>query len=225
MTFPFQTEEAGFYLCELIVAVLGGPLHFQPLDAFHEVQFHGHVVVSQHPVAVGQLFELLHDVEVLHEVDTRLLGQVHGAFLHGIGGVLHNVEVPREAKVLRVLRNESEMHAFLLVYHERVHQIVFVEADGSAADGADEAALQQSDVVVVDVDVGEYVRKDGPQHVSGVEELLDAGRIHTFDNSLFALGVFAEIVLLAVSLIEMGRIILLVLGDTSTWSLKKENFL
>ena len=30
---------------------------------------------------------------------------------------------------------------------------------------------------------------------------------------------------LAVSLMEMGRIILLVLGDTSTWSLKKENFL
>ncbi len=100
--------------------------------------------------------------------------------------------MPREAEVLRVLRNESEMHAFLLVYHERVHQIVFVEADGSAADGADEAALQQPDVVVVDVDVGEYVREDSPQHVSGVEELLDAGRIHTFDNSLFALGVFAE---------------------------------
>ena len=58
----FQAEEAGFYLRELIVAVLGGPLHFQALDAFHKVQFHGHVVIGQHPVSVGQLFELLHDV-------------------------------------------------------------------------------------------------------------------------------------------------------------------
>ena len=107
-----QAEEAGFYLCELIVAVLGGPLYFQALDAFHKVQFHGHVVIGQHPVSVGQLFELLHDVEVFHEVDTRLLGQVHGTFLHGIGGVLHHVEVPRETKVLWVLGNEGEVHAY-----------------------------------------------------------------------------------------------------------------
>ena len=33
----FQAEEAGFYLRELIVAVLGGPLYFQALDTFHEV--------------------------------------------------------------------------------------------------------------------------------------------------------------------------------------------
>ena len=39
------------------------------------------------------------------------------------------------------------------------------------------------------------------------------------------LGLLRKMVLLAVSLMEMGRIILLVLGDTSTWSLKKENFL
>ena len=188
----FQAEEAGFYLCELIVAVLGGPLYFQALDAFHKVQFHGHVVIGQHPVSVGQLFELLHDVEVFHEVDTRLLGQVHGTFLHGIGGVLHHVEVPRETEVLRVLRNESQMHALLLVHHECVHQIVLVEADGSATDGADEAALQQPDVVVVDVDVGEYVRKDGPQHVSGVEELFDTSGVHAFDDGLFALGAFTE---------------------------------
>ena len=70
----FQAEEAGLYFRELIVAVLGGPLYFQALDTFHEVQFHGHVVIGQHPVSVGQLFELLHDVEVFHEVDTSLLG-------------------------------------------------------------------------------------------------------------------------------------------------------
>ena len=100
--------------------------------------------------------------------------------------------MPRETEVLRVLRNESQMDALLLVHHECVHQIVLIEADGSATDGADEAALQQPDVVVVDVDVGEYVRKDGPQHVSGVEELFDTSGVHAFDDGLFALGAFTE---------------------------------
>ena len=53
------------------------------------------------------------------QVDTRLLGQVHGTFLHGIGGVLHHLEVPRETKVLWVLGNEGEVHALLPIHHER----------------------------------------------------------------------------------------------------------
>lgn len=39
---------------------------------------------------------------------------------------------------------------------------------------------------------GEYVRKDGPQHVSGVEELFDTSGVHAFDDGLFALGAFTE---------------------------------
>ena len=97
---PFQAEKTGFYLVEFIVAVLGGALHFQSLYAFHQGELYGHVVVGEHPVAVGQLLKLLHDVEVLHEVDACLFGQVHNGFLYGVGGVFHHVQVSGEAEVL-----------------------------------------------------------------------------------------------------------------------------
>ena len=106
------------------------------------------------------MLELLPDVEVLHEVDTRLLGQVHHGFLYGIGGVLHYVQMSRETEVLRVLRHEGEVHALLLVHHEGVHQVELIKADGSASDRAYETALQQADVIVVDVDVGKDIGKD-----------------------------------------------------------------
>ena len=128
--------------------------------AFHQGEFHGHVVVGEHPVAVGQLLKLLHDVEVLHEVDARLFGQVHHGFLYGIGGVLHYVQMSRETEVLRVLRHEGEVHALLFVHHEGVHQVELIEADGSASDRAYEAALQQADVIVIDVDIGKDIGKD-----------------------------------------------------------------
>ena len=88
------------HFVEFIVAVLGGALHFQSLYAFHQGEFYGHVVVGEHPVAVGQLLKLLHDVEVLHEVDACLFGQVHNGFLYGVGGVFHHVQVSGEAEVL-----------------------------------------------------------------------------------------------------------------------------
>ena len=157
---PFQAEKTGFYLVEFIVAVLGGALHFQSLYAFHQGELYGHVVVGEHPVAVGQLLKLLHDVEVLHEVDTRLFGQVHHGFLYGIGGVFHYVQMSCETEVLRVLRHEGEVHALLLVHHEGIHQVELIEADGSASDRAYEAALQQADVIVVDIDVGKDIGKD-----------------------------------------------------------------
>lgn len=84
------------------------------------------------------------------------------------------------------------MHALLPIHHERVHQVVFVEADSSAADGADEAALQQPDVVVVDVDVGEYVRKDGPSMSPVLKNSSIPVEFIRFDDGLFALGVFTE---------------------------------
>jgi len=187
----FQAEQAGFYLIEFVVAVLGGALHFQALYAFHQGELHGHVVVGEYPVAVGQLLELLHDVEVLHEVDACLLGQVHDGFLYGVGRVFHHVQVAGEAEVLRVLGYEGEVHAFLLVHHEGVHQVELIEADGSASDRADEAALQQADIVVVDVDVGEHVGEDGAQHIARIEEFFDTVGVHSLDDGLLALGTFA----------------------------------
>ena len=105
----------------------------------------------------------------------------------------------------------------MLVHHERVHEVELVEADGSASDGADEAALQQADVVIVDVDVGKDVGEDRAQHIACIEEFFDAAGVHTLDNGLFRFwDSYGRWSWRRSPLMEMGRIILLVLGDTST---------
>ena len=77
------------------------------------------------------------------------------------------------------------------MHHHGVLQIIFVEGDASAPDGAGEVALQQADVVLVDVDVGEHIVEDGAQHVARVKKLLDTCRVHALDDCLLTLGVFA----------------------------------
>ena len=186
-----QTEKAGFYLVKLIVAVFGCTLHFQSLNTLHEVKFHGHIVIRQHPVAVRQLGEFLYDIKIFHKVDTCLLRQIHGTFADGIGRVLDHVEVAGEAKVLRILRDECQVDTLLLIHHEGIHQIVFVERDGPFADGADKTTLQQTDIVVVDIHVGKDIVQDGAQHITRTEKLLDTRGVHTFDDGLFAFGILA----------------------------------
>ena len=175
-----------------IVGVFGGALYLQSLDALHEVELHSHVVVGKHPVAIFELLKLLHDIQVFHEVDARLFGEVHDAFLHGVGGVVNHIEVAGEAKVLRVLWHEGQMDATLLVHHDGVHQIIFIEGDGSLTDGADKAALQQADVIIVDVYVAEDVVEDGAQHVARTEELFNTGGVHTLDDGFLTPRLFAE---------------------------------
>ena len=78
--------------------------------------------------------------------------------------------------------------------------------------------LQSDDIMLSEVVVKpkkeKYSRKNNP-----AVEFIPSMMVFSL------LGFLRKMVLLAVSLMEMGRIILLVLGDTSTWSLKKENFL
>ena len=89
------------------------------------------------------------------------------------------------------MRHEGEVHTLLTVHHDGVHEVVFIETDGPTTDGADEAALQEPDVIIVDIDIGEDVGQDGSQHVSRIEKLLNTAGIHTFDDGFFAFGTFA----------------------------------
>ena len=83
------------------------------------------------------------------------------------------------------------MHTLLTVHHDGVHEVVFIETDGPTTDRADEAALQEPDVIVVDIDIGEDIGQDGSQHVSRIEKFLDTAGVHTLDDGLFAFGTFA----------------------------------
>jgi flavin-binding protein dodecin len=95
-----------------------------------------------------------------------------------------------KTKVLRVLWNESKVYTLLAVHHNSIHKIELIKTDSASSDRADETALQQADVVIIDIDVREYIGQNGSQHISSVEELFNTAGIHTFDNSLFAFGTF-----------------------------------
>ena len=84
------------------------------------------------------------------------------------------------------------MYAFALVHHQRVHQVVFIERDGIVADRAYESLLEQPDVIIINVDVGKNILQNSPQHVSCGEKLFDTIGVLSFDNGLFAFGIFPE---------------------------------
>ena len=96
-----------------------------------------------------------------------------------------------KAEVLRIVGDERQVYTFMLVYHECIHQVISVERDGSSPDGAYEAALQQADVVVVDVDVRENIVQDRTQHVARTEEFFNTRRVHTFDDGFLAAWILA----------------------------------
>lgn len=41
-------------------------------------------------------------------------------------------------------------------------------------DGTYKTALQQTDIIIVDIDIGKYIVKDSTQHITGREEFLYA---------------------------------------------------
>ena len=171
----FQTEKPRFYLIEFIIRIFGGTLHFQSLNAFHKNQFHRHIIVGQHPVTVGQLLIFLNDIHIIHKVHPRSFGQIHGTAFHCIRRVFHHIQMSGKAKVLRILRYKSQVHTLLFVHHQGIHQIIFVESNGSPTDGAHKTALQQTDIIIVDINVRKDIIQDSTQHIAGIEELFDTG--------------------------------------------------
>ena len=79
-----------------------------------------------------------------------------------------------ESEVLRVLWNKREVYTFVFVYHHGIHQVELIERDGPASDGTYKTALQQTDIIIVDIDIGKYIVKDSTQHITGREEFLYA---------------------------------------------------
>ena len=95
--------------------------------------------------------------------------------------------MPREAEVLWVLWHEGEVDALCAIYLNGIFQIILVESDGTTSYRADKLALQQAYVIVVDVDVREYIRQDGTHHIARAEELIYTRGVHAFDDGLLTL--------------------------------------
>ena len=68
-----QAEQTWLNGLEVVLGVFGGTLHLKFAHARHQCQLHRHVIIRQYPSAVWQLFVVLHNVQMLHEVHACLL--------------------------------------------------------------------------------------------------------------------------------------------------------
>ena len=190
---------------EVEVLVAHGALDLKFLDEGGQLELDYHLVVGHHALARGQGLEVLDDVHVLDEVDVAARGDAEVGTMNLPRRVGQNVECSGEAEVLGIVGREVYLVALVLIDHERVGQVVAVETDGLlGGDGADEGVLQEADVLLVDIDVGEAVGKHAVDDVARIDEVVDALVALTEDDGLLGLGV-AAVDLLADLLLDGQR--------------------
>ena len=98
----------------------------------------------------------------------------------------------RKAKILRVLRHKREVYTSIPIHCQRIHQIVFIEIQPLFGYGTGETSLQQTDFIVIDIDIGEYILQNSSKHISCRKEFIDTIGVHSFDNCLFTFRAFTE---------------------------------
>lgn len=100
-------------------------------------------------------------MHVIDEVHSALWRQSESASFDVECAVGEDVDVAVEAYVLRVVGSELEVVALLPIDDDGVLQEVAVEAYGIVAYGAYELQLEETHVVLVDIDVLEYILQRG----------------------------------------------------------------
>ena len=171
-----------------------------------------HVVGGEHPLAAGQLGVLLLDLEVVDEVDVAALGDGEVALLDVQGRICQHEELAPEAEVLLVVGDKLQVVAQVAVHIDRVFDVEAVEGNGRLADGRGKLVLEQADVVVVDVDIGEDLLEHGVEDVARLEHVVDAVAALPLDDGLLGLGVLAVDVLCHGLVYGDGQDALLVVG-------------
>ena len=80
--------------------------------------------------------------------------------------VLDNPDVSTEADILFVGRHEGEMKAGVPVDLDGVDDIEMIEGDGCVADGRGEGKAEETDMIVVEVYIGEGILQHDVEHIS-----------------------------------------------------------
>ena len=166
-------EEFVGYRVEGIVGQARCPDGHTLLQEVVDDHLHDHIVNGQHPLTSRQLGKLLHQFQVFHEVDVRLVRQNQFATFHLIGRVFQDIQVATETEVLLVVGQEVDVDAAVTVYLQRIFDIVAIERDSPRAYRRREGMLQDAYLVVVDIHVGEDVLRHGIQDVARLKEIVD----------------------------------------------------
>ena len=184
-------EELSRQRVEGIVGQTGITDDNEGLHETHPLEFGEHIIDGQHPLTIGQLAELLHDLHVLHEVDIAVLGDGHLTALHLPTGVSEDIEVATEAEVLLVVGQEMQVEALVVVDIERVLDIKPVEGNGPRPYRRGKGILQHTDLVVVDIDIRKDILHHGIQDIAGLHQVVDARRVHALDDGLLVVRLLA----------------------------------
>ena len=89
-----------------------------------------------------------------------------------IGRVLQDVEIATETEVHLVVGQEMEMDATVAFDFHRVLDVEAVEVDGILADRRGKGVLYQTDLVVIEVNVGKDLFQHHIQHVARLEQVV-----------------------------------------------------
>ena len=158
---------------ECIVELTDGALHLRLMQPVEQFQLDEHVVFGHHALALRQFLELLLNDHVLHKVHITSLRNVEFHPPDLIGGILHNVKIAREAHILLVVGQKSELDHTVVLDGQRVLQIVAVKRNGRIGDWALEMKLQESAFLIIDIHIGEAVLQRGVEDFTRVDEFVD----------------------------------------------------
>ena len=159
-------------------------------EAGHD-EFGEHIVDGESPRAIGQTGKLLDNLHILNEVDVALLGDGELAALNLVTAIGKDIEIATETEVLLVVGQEIEVETLVAVHIDGVLDVEAVEGDGVLADGRCEGILQQTYLVIVDVDVGKYLLHEGIENVACLYEVTNACGVLTFNDGLLIVGLTA----------------------------------
>ena len=127
---------------------------------------------------------------MVHEVDITLLGKIHHTFLHAECRIGKDIKVSGETKVLRIVRHERQMEALVTIHIDRIHNIILIETDTSLRYRAVKRILQETEAVLIDIDILEHILQYGSQHVTGIEKFVYPRRVQPFDDRFLIMGIF-----------------------------------
>ena len=166
-------KELGGDLRKLIIREAGGSDGHTFLKEIEQHQLHDHVVNAEHPFARWQFSKLLRDLQALNKIDICLIRQNQFAALHLIRRVLQHIQVATEAEILLVVGQEMQVDTRVALNEQRVFDIVAVEGDGTIADRRRKGMLEQSHLVVINIDIGKDILRHGIQDIARLEEVVD----------------------------------------------------
>ena len=139
-----------------------------------ELDLRKHVVDSEYPLASRQLRKFLGNLHVIDKVHIALLGNCHLATLYLPAGVSQDIEVTTETEVLLVVRQEVQMKALVIVDEKCIFDIIAVERDSSTTNGRGEGILQKTNLIVVDVHIGENILQHSVQNITRLHKVVHA---------------------------------------------------